>query len=139
MVGLAQTQLQPYARRAEIILSEGEPPDEEFVESYDRFVSNYVFDLLSHEDIRAVLRAAHRMLCRDGLLCLSGLSTGTGPASRSMGRVVNWIQSVRPALVGGCRPVDLLPFLRESEWQVQHHAKVAAFSIPSEVVVAKRC
>jgi hypothetical protein len=53
--------------------------------------------------------------------------------------VVTWIQSIRPALVGVCRPVDLLPLLLESEWWVEHHTKVVAFSIPSEVVLAKRC
>lgn len=139
MVQLAQTRLAPHAPRAEVILTEGGPPVDEPTESYDRFVSNYVFDLLSHEDIRAVLREAHRILRPDGLLCLSGLSSGSGFASRIMAGVVSWIQSLRPSLVGGCRPVDLLPFLRESQWQVQHHSKVVAFGISSEVVVAKRC
>lgn len=139
MVRLAQTRLVSHSPRAEVILTEGGPPIDEPAESYDRFVSNYVFDLLSHEDIRAVLREARRMLRPDGLLCLSGLSTGVGFASRTVARMVNWIQSFRPSLVGGCRPVDLLSYLRESEWLVQHHAKVVPFAIPSEVVVAKRC
>lgn len=139
MVRLAQTRLASYSPRAEVTLTEGGPPVDEPTGSYDRFVSNYVFDLLSHEDIRAVLREGHRMLRPGGLLCLSGLSTGVGFVSRIVAGVVSWIQSVRPSLVGGCRPVDLLPFLRESEWRVQHHSKVVAFGIPSEVLVAKRC
>ena len=139
MVRLAQTRLAPHSPQAEVVLTEGEPPIEEPAESYDRFVSNYVFDLLSHEDIRAVLREAHRMLRPDGLLCLSGISSGTGFVSRIVAGMVSWIQSIRPSLVGGCRPVDLLPFLLQSEWQVQHHSKVAAFGISSEVLVAKRC
>lgn len=139
MTRLTQARLASYSPRAEVILTEGGPPVDEPAECYDRFVSNYVFDLLSHDDIRAVLREAHRMLRPDGLLCLSGLSSGFGFASRIVAGVVSWIQSVRPSLVGGCRPVDLLPFLPESRWQVQHHSKVAALGIPSEVVVAKRC
>lgn len=139
MVRLAQTRLASYSSRTEVILTEGGLPLAELTESYDRFVSNYVFDLLSHEDIRAVLREAHRILRPDGLLCLSGLSSGIGFGSRITARVVSWIQSIRPALVGGCRPVDLLPFLLASEWRVEHHVKVVAFSIPSEVVLAKRC
>ncbi len=78
------------------------------------------------------------MLRPDGLLCLSSLSSGITLGSRITARVVSWIQSIRPALVGGCRPVDLLPFLLESKWRVEHHTKVVAFSIPSEVVLAKR-
>lgn len=139
MVRLAQSRLASHSPRAEVLLTEGGPPVGELAESYDRFVSNYVFDLLSHEDIRAVLREAHRMLRPGGLLCLTGLSTGVSLVSRTMERLLSSIQSLRPSLVGGCRPVDLLPFLREQEWLVQYHAKVVAFGIPSEVVVAKRC
>lgn len=139
MVCLAQARLASHSPRAEVTLTEGAPPVDEPAESYDRLVSNYVFDLLSHEDIRAVTREAHRVLRPDGLLCLSCLSTGVGLASRTVARVAGWIQALRPSLIGGCRPVDLLPFLPESHWQVLHHAKVVAFGIPSEVVVAKRC
>ena len=139
MVRLAQDRLSSYATRAEVILTEGEPPTGEAAASYDRFVSNYVFDLLSHEDIRTVLREAHRMLRPDGLLCLAGLASGIGFASRIVASVIGWIQPSCPALVGGCRPVELLPFLPESQWQLRHHSKVVAFGLPSEVVVAKRC
>jgi len=139
MVQLAETHLASYSSRAEVILTEGGPPVDESAEFYDRFVSNYVFDLLSHEDIRAVLREAHRMLSPGGLLCLSGLSSGFGLTSRIVAAVVGWIQAHRPSLVGGCRPVDLLPFIQDSEWQLQHHSKVVAFGVPSEVLVAKRC
>lgn len=138
MVRLARTRLTRYAPRVEIALTGGELPIEQPGESCDRFVSNYVFDLLSPEEIRAVLAEARRMLGPDGLLCLSGLSSGTGVGSRLVAAAVRWIQSQRPSLVGGCRPVDLLPFLQPAEWDVQYHAKVVAFGIPSEVLVAKR-
>ncbi len=137
MVRLARERLTPYSPRAEVLLTEGGPPIDEPSASYDRFVSNYVFDLLSHDDIRAVLREVHRILRPGGLLCLSGLTSGTGLTSRIVAGAVGWIQSLRPAMVGGCRPLDLLPFLKESSWQVQHQSKVVAFGIPSEIVVAK--
>jgi hypothetical protein len=102
-------------------------------------VSNYVFDLLSDEDMRSVVREAHRMLRRDGLLCVSSLSSGVGPASRAVARVFSWVQAHRPSLVGGCRPVELLPLLEHPLWEVEHHAKVVSFAVPSEVIVARRC
>jgi SAM-dependent methyltransferase len=138
MVRLARQRLEPYAPRAEVVLSEGGAPVDEPTAHYDRFVSNYVFDLLSDEDMRSVLHEAHRMLRPDGLLCLSSLSTGVGPASRAVARIFSWVQARRPSLVGGCRPVDLRPLLEEKLWQVQHHEKVVAFAVPSEVVVARR-
>lgn len=138
MVHLAHTRLTPYSPRAEVLLTEGGAPVDELTGCYDRFVSNYVFDLLSHEDIKSVLREAHRILQPEGMLCLEGLSSGINFTSRSVASVVSWIQSRRPSLVGGCRPLDLLPLLPESEWHVEHHSKVVAFGVPSEVVVAKR-
>jgi ubiquinone/menaquinone biosynthesis C-methylase UbiE len=138
MVSLARARLAPYSPRAQVILAEGDPPVDVAPESYDRFVSNYVFDLLSEEDIRGVLREAHRMLRPGGLLCLAGLSTGVGPLSRTVARVWSWIQAHRPSAVGGCRPIDLLPFFSTSAWQVRHHAKLVAFGITSEALVAQR-
>ena len=139
MIRVARDRLASHSQRAEVILTEGAPPIDEPAASYDRFVSNYVFDLLSLDDIRAVLREAHRILRPDGLLCLSGLTSGIGLSSWIVAGAITWIQSLHPSMVGGCRPLDLLPFLPESEWKVQHHSKVSAFSIPSEIVVAKRC
>ena len=139
MVDLARQRLAPYAARAEVLLTAGQAPVDELSAAYDRFVSNYVFDLLTPEDIRAVVGEAHRLLQADGLLCLTSLSSGVGPGTRSVARLWGWIQARRPALVGGCRPIDLLPFLPNSQWQVRHHAKVVAFALTSEVVVAQRC
>jgi SAM-dependent methyltransferase len=138
MVSLAQARLAPFSSRARVILTEGGPPIDQPPDAYDRFVSNYVFDLLSEEDIAGVLREAHRMLRPDGLLCLTGLSTGVGPLSRTVARTWSWIQAHRPAAVGGCRPIDLLPLLSTSRWQVRHHAKLVAFGITSEVLVGQR-
>jgi SAM-dependent methyltransferase len=138
MISLAQARLALYSERAQVILSKGDPPVDEPSESYDRFLSNYVFDLLSEEDIRDVLREAHRMLRPGGMLCLSGLSTGVSPISRTVAKTWSWIQAHRPSAVGGCRPIDLLPFLPASTWQLQHHAKLVAFGITSEALVAQR-
>jgi ubiquinone/menaquinone biosynthesis C-methylase UbiE len=139
MVSLARARLAPYSPRAQVALTEGGPPVEEPSESYDRFVSSYVFDLLSDEDIQGVLREARRMLHPGGLLCLAGLSTGVGPLSRSVARIWSWVQARRPSAVGGCRPIDLLAFLPASAWRIRHHAKLVAFGIPSEALVAERC
>ena len=138
MVRLARQRLTAYAPRAEVVLTEGTPPVDAPAAAYDRFVSNYVFDLLSEDDIRAVIREAHRMLRPGGLLCLASLSTGVGPASRIVTSLWGWVHALQPAVVGGCRPLDLLPFLPESQWEVRHHAKVVAFAVASEVIVAQR-
>ncbi len=139
MVHLARQRLARYSARAAVLLTEGGPPVGEAEGSCDRFLSNYVFDLLSEEDIRSTLREARRMLRPDGLVCLTGLSTGVGPLSRAVAGVLSWVQVHRPSAVGGCRPIDLLPFLRGSDWDVRFHQKVVAFTITSEALVAQRC
>lgn len=139
MVELAQQRLAEYSPRATVSLTDGGPPSSEPGHAYDRFLSTYVFDLLSEEDIRSTMQEARRMLRDDGLLCLAGLSTGVGPVSRAVAGALRWVQAHRPAVVGGCRPIDLLPFLRGPEWDVQFHRKVVAFTITSEALVARRC
>ncbi len=102
----------------------------------DRFVSNYVLDILSAEEIAAVLTEAKRLLKRDGLLCLTGLTHGKGLFSKVWTAFWNVRFAVNPKWVGGCRPVALLEFL--GGWHVIHHNVVVARGISSEVVVARR-
>ncbi|MGB7990755.1 MAG: class I SAM-dependent methyltransferase, partial [Candidatus Methylophosphatis roskildensis] len=84
MVRLARARLARFGARADVRPAKGGPPGDEPPSSCDRFVSNYVFDLLSHEDIGATIGAAHRMLQPGGLLCVCGLARGVGPLSRAV-------------------------------------------------------
>jgi ubiquinone/menaquinone biosynthesis C-methylase UbiE len=138
MVGLAERRLAPFASRARVVVTDGSPPTGEPSESCDRFLSTYVLDLLSEEDIAATLREAHRMLRPEGLLCLTSLTTGAGPVSRRLARFWSVVHRMSPSLVGGCRPLDLVEHLPSGAWKLRHQARVAPFAIPSEVVVAER-
>ena len=138
MVELARARLAPFAARAEVVLTDGAPPASEPTASCDRFVSNFVLDLLPEEDIAAVLSEAHRILAPGGLLCLAGLSTGAGAFSRLVSRAWARVHALRPALVGGCRPLELLAWLPPEQWRVRHHAQLAPFGVPSEALVAER-
>jgi len=138
MVDLARDRLAPFASRAEVVLSDGAPPSQEAPASFDRFISTFVFDLLSQDDIAAVLREAHRMLRPGGLLCLSSLSTGSGAASRLVARIWSGVHRLNPVLVAGCRPLELLDDLSSADWKVRHHLRLAPYALPSEVIVAER-
>ncbi|DBB01613.1 TPA: hypothetical protein ACH3X1_000255 [Trebouxia sp. C0004] len=48
----------------------------------DVFLSTYVLDILSDQDIDAVLCLAHRLVCPGGHLCLVGLTYGNTPVSK---------------------------------------------------------
>jgi ubiquinone/menaquinone biosynthesis C-methylase UbiE len=138
MAGLAERRLSEFAGRARVVLTDGGPPAAEPAESFDRFVSNFVFDLLSEADIAAVLSEAHRMLRPGGLLCLASLSPGHGLVSRAVIRVWSFLHRLDPRLVAGCRPVELLPFLEAGHWKVRYHRPLAPYGLPSEAVVAER-
>ena len=138
MVDLARERLTRFADRADVRLTDGAPRIEAPDAAFDRFVSNYVLDLLAPDDIACVLSEAHRVLTPGGRLCLVSLTHGTTWASRLVSWVWARVHRLRPQLVGGCRPLTLRPFLSDERWRIVHHRVVVAYAIPSEVVVAEK-
>ncbi len=139
MARLAGERLARFAPRAEVVLIDppgrtlpGEPG------SFDRFVANYVFDLLGTGDAQALLAEAHRLLAPDGLLCAVSLTPGPTPISGLVSAAWGAIATRRPALVGGCRPIELTALLDPSRWIVTHDEVVTSWGVPSEVLVARR-
>ena len=135
MVDLAREHVRPWLDRADVRLSDGSLrlplPDR----SCDRFVSAYVLDLLTEPDIRTALLDAHRVLVPGGLLCLASLTFGQTPWSRAMCRLWTHVHARHPMWVGGCRPLELTPFLDDG-WDVVHRQVVCTLGICTEIVVA---
>lgn len=138
MIILAQEKLAPFGARVKVIRTEGDMKVTEPPNSFDRFISTYVFDLLPDGDIRALLNEAHRALRPGGLLSVAGLTYGDRFFARLVERLWRTLHSVRPSLVGGCRPIVLLEFLDSPKWRIRHRRVVTAFGISSEVVVAEK-
>ena len=138
MVGLARARLARFGDRARVLLTDGSPELPFEAASFDRFLSAYVLDLLSPSDIRAVLGEAHRVLSEGGRLALVSLTHGATRAARLVEAIWNRVHAWRPALVGGCRPLELPSLLPERSWAVRHEAVVTAFAVSSEVLVAER-
>ena len=138
MVALAQRRLACFGSRVNVKLTDGGPPTDEPSGFYDRFLSNFVLDLLSMENIDRVIHEAHRTLRPGGLLGLSSLTTGFTSASRALGWLWSRVHALSPSLVGGCRALELLQFLPQTQWEIRHHARVAPLGIALEAVVAQR-
>ena len=136
MIQLSQQRLAKFGERVRLVKSSGDVslplPDN----SADRFVSNYVLDILSADEIEAVLREAQRILKPDGLLCLTGLTHGKELFSKVWTAFWNLRFDLNPKWVGGCRPVALTEFL--DGWELLHHDVVTARGISSEVVVGRK-
>ena len=106
--------------------------------SFDRFVSTYTLDLLSEDDIRAVVSTAHRLLRAGGLVALVSLTHGSSRFARLIESAWVAVHSRRPAAVGGCRPLSLLDFVRSPQWTTRHCWRVTSFGMSSEVLVAEK-
>ena len=137
MVQLTRSRLVPLGARASVIRTDGRPRVPLPPTSCDRFVSTYVHDLLSNQDISRTLAQAWKVLRPGGLLCLTGLTYG--PTLLSKWVVASWlaIHSLRPSLVGGCRPISLTDFLGPASWKVLYSTTVVSWGVPSEVLVAR--
>jgi len=136
MVGIARERLRPWAERVEIRLSDGSSALPESDASADRFLSTYVFDLLSAGQIEAVLKEAHRVLRAEGLLCVVSLTHGRGTFGGLVCAAWKRIHALSPKLVGGCRPLELAEFVG-GEWRIVYNDSVSSFGIASQVLVAE--
>jgi ubiquinone/menaquinone biosynthesis C-methylase UbiE len=138
MVALTNSRLARYGRRAEVRKSDGTSHIDSPDGAFDRFICSYVLDLLPDDEIRTVLREAHRVLMPGGLLGLVSLTNGPTLTSRFVSTLWSKLDRISPWLVGGCRPVEIIRFVASSEWKIDHRKVVTPFGVPSEIVVARR-
>ena len=135
MVRLSRERLQRWAGRARVLMTDGSLPLPGADGAYSHLLSVYVFDLFSEEYARALLLEAARLLEPGGRLCLVSLTDGDSRAARLVCRAWSLLWERVPALLGGCRPVDLVPLL-EAGWVTEHRALVETWGVASQVIVA---
>lgn len=137
MVDLAAERLRPWGARAMAVVSDGGFDFAGFERTFDRIIFTYVFDLLSLDDIATALAGAHAVARPGGLLCAAGLTPGQGVLTRCASALWTLVHRVKPALVGGCRPLVLADRLDPSQWRVVHRQIVVSALISSEVLIAE--
>jgi SAM-dependent methyltransferase len=137
MVQLTRKRLIQYGSRVTVTRTDGRarvplPPA-----SCDRFISTYVLDLLPSPEIAKLLSQAWMVLRPGGLLCLTSVTNGTTLVSKMVIGVWKKLHARNPALVGGCRPISITPFLGPASWKILYSTTVVARGVPSEVLVAR--
>jgi len=120
MVNLARRPPARFAPRAKVKLTNGEVRLDTARSSIDRFVSTYALYLLSEEDIQRLVCEARYVLVPHGLILLAGLTNGGSVLARLLEAFWGLVFSIRPSIVGGCRPISLQEFLPRSEWLVHY-------------------
>ena len=143
MASRASERLRPFGDRATVVQLEDGDPSAVQVEpgSIDRFVSTYVLDLLSEEDMFAVLSTAERSLKPTGLLLLSGITYGYRLSLKTCFMTLVWelLYRFKRKTVGGCRPQLLQPYLESRGWKVISRVQTLPTGFPwmaSEVICA---
>lgn len=136
MVKLAWQRLDSFGERATVKQTDGSVRLDLADNSFDRFVSTYVLDLLPEPEIATLLAEARRIVTPGGRLGLISLSQGQGGLACQLASAWEWLHARRPEWVGGCRPLALLDFIPKDTWAIDHHQMVVTLGITSEVVVA---
>ncbi|MGA7826637.1 MAG: class I SAM-dependent methyltransferase [Geobacteraceae bacterium] len=138
MVALTRQKLTHFAERSKVVQTDGSLRFDFPDGSFDRFIANYVLDLLSPDDIITVLSEAQRLLRSGGLLCLVSLTAGQTTVSRVITRLWRCVHNRNPGLVGGCRPLELRAFFHDDQWGRIFHGVVNSLGIASEIVIAAK-
>ena len=100
----------------------------------DLLINNYMFDLISFQEMAAVLNEFHRVLKPGGKLVLVNMTLG-----RTFGsRVYDRFYSRFPRLLGGCRGVQLTEILERNRFRVDTREYIQQCLFPSEVIVSHK-
>ena len=102
-------------------------PDEAFNVVYN----SYMMDLIPTGEFPVVLREYHRVLKKDGRLILVNLS-------KNNQEPILWekLYRVNPYILGGCRPVMMEPFMRETGFREIQREFRPSLLLPTEIVTA---
>lgn len=101
-------------------------------DSIDLLVNNYMFDLLSFEDMDRVLMEFKRVLKKGGKLVLVNMTIGETPTSR----IYDFIYRFSPKMMGGCRGVRMADKLKQHGFTVESREYFQQMFFPSEVIEA---
>ncbi|MBI1210000.1 MAG: methyltransferase domain-containing protein [Alphaproteobacteria bacterium] len=138
MVDLSRKRLAKFGDRASVKQSDGTPHIDAPDGAFDRFICSYVLELLTEDEIQAVLAEAHRVLEPGGLLGITVLTSGPTTASGAVSTIWSALHRLSPWIVGGCRPIELRPRIPLDAWRIVYRNCLTPVVVPSEIVVAQR-
>ena len=102
--------------------------------SFDEVLNNYMFDLIPEKDFIALLNEFKRVLRHGGRLVLVNMTKG----SRWFNALWDWIYKINPSLLGGCRGIELYPYLEKAGFDKIRREYISQFMFPSELISAVR-
>ena len=106
--------------------------------SFDRIASSYVFDMMNTDQLSTMAIETHRLLVKNGLLCLLMTGPGFTPISRIIMRIHSLLHRIEPRLVGISRPIEILPFFHHEKWEVLSVDQISSCGFPSKIIILKK-
>jgi ubiquinone/menaquinone biosynthesis C-methylase UbiE len=101
--------------------------------SFDLLVNNYMFDLISFEDMDRVLTEFKRVLKKDGKLLLVNMTEGETVCSK----LYDLIYRLSPKTMGGCRGVRMADKLTQHGFTIEKRLYIQQMLFPSEIILAR--
>jgi ubiquinone/menaquinone biosynthesis C-methylase UbiE len=107
--------------------------------SFDLIFSSYMLDLIDTPIMPLVLSEFKRVLKPGGHLIIVSMSKGSKWYNDM--RLYEWFYRRWPSILGGCRPVDLKPYLNRLQFKIIYRKFLfAGYLMPTEIVYAqKKC
>jgi len=101
-------------------------------DSIDTLVNNYMFDLISFEDMNKVLVEFKRVLKKNGKLILVNMTEG----ERFGSKLYDFVYNISPKTMGGCRGVRLTERLKQQGFKIEIREYHQQMFFPSEVILS---
>lgn len=98
--------------------------------SFDVILNNYMFDLIPERDFAGILGEFKRVLRTGGRIVMVNMTKG----SRWFDVLWEWLYRLQPSLLGGCRGVELEPYLVDAGFEKVRREYVSQLCFPSEVI-----
>jgi ubiquinone/menaquinone biosynthesis C-methylase UbiE len=103
-------------------------------ETIDTLINNYMFDLISFDDMDKIILEFKRVLKSGGRLALVNMTEG----ERFGSGVYDAIYRISPRTMGGCRGVKLADRLQRHGFTVEKREYYQQMLFPSEVILARK-
>lgn len=98
--------------------------------AFDVVLNNYLFDLIPEKDFVVVLSEFRRVLRPGGRLVLVNMTKGAGWFTT----VWEWLYKTWPSLLGGCRGIELAPYVEDVGFEQVRREFISQLGFPSEVI-----
>lgn len=102
--------------------------------TFDRVFVCFMIDLLPENDFTKLLKEFRRVLKKNSLLMVSYMTFGKNRITRF------WDMMARnfPRLMTDCRPIDIIPNLKKTGFQIMESAYIVQNTFPSFVAAARK-